>query len=42
MRTMVILSAVNEFFVSKASRAYSEQVGTNLQAGGRNGEMKRR
>jgi hypothetical protein len=39
MRTSVIQAAVKSPFFSKASRAYSEQVGVNLQAGGSMGEM---
>lgn len=42
MRTRVIQSAFAVLFVLKASSAYSEQVGTNLQDGGSTGERKRR
>lgn len=38
MRTAVIQSARKVFLVRNASIAYSEQVGTNLQVGGRSGE----
>lgn len=38
MRTTVIQSARNMFLVRNASIAYSEQVGTNLQVGGKSGE----
>jgi hypothetical protein len=42
MRAAVIPIAVRVPFVSNASIAYSEQVGTNLQAGGQSGEIYRR
>jgi hypothetical protein len=38
---MVIQSALNKPFFSKASIAYSEQDGMNLQAGGSIGESTR-
>ncbi len=41
MRIIVNHAAVNKFFFSNASIAYSEQVGINLQAGGKQGEIKR-
>jgi len=41
MRTKVIQAALHNPFFSKASRAYSEQVGVNLQAAGSIGEMNR-
>ncbi len=41
MRTIVNRNAVSTDFFSKASMAYSEQVGTKRQAGGQRGEMYR-
>lgn len=41
MRVTVIQTALNNPFFLKASIAYSEHVGVNLQAGGSMGEMKR-
>jgi hypothetical protein len=40
-RQIVNRMAVRVFFFSKASIAYSEQVGTNRQAGGQRGEIYR-
>jgi len=41
MRTAVIPTAFSKPFFSKASIAYSEHVGVNLQAGGSIGEIAR-
>lgn len=41
MRTTVIQAALIRPFFSKASIAYSEHVGVNLQAGGSIGEIAR-
>jgi hypothetical protein len=41
MRDIVIQTAIRVFFFSKASMAYSEQVGTNRPDGGQRGERYR-
>jgi hypothetical protein len=40
-RAIVNHVAFKAFFFSKASNAYSEQVGVNLHAGGKKGDRKR-